>query len=74
MENKTLKKMLAELEQIVGWFETQKEPDIEAGLEKVREGVSLIKQSRKRLQHLENEFEEIKKDIDTEEREEPPTE
>jgi len=56
---------LKKLEEIVEWFENQEEVDVEKGLEKVREGVRLVKASRERLEKVENEFEEIKKDLET---------
>ncbi len=57
--NETLKK----LNQIVSWFESQSELDVEKGLEYVKEGAKLIKSSRQRLGEIENEFKEIKKEI-----------
>ena len=54
---------LAELKKITDWFETQQEIDIEVGLEKVKEAASLIKASKARLAEVENEFEEIKREI-----------
>ena len=59
--NDTLKK----LTQIVSWFESQSELDVEKGLEYVKEGAQLIKSSRERLSEIENEFKEIKKEINT---------
>lgn len=61
--NESLKK----LEEIARWFEEQKEVDVEAGLEKVREGARLIKVARERLKQIENEFEEVKKEIEDDE-------
>jgi len=58
---------LKRLSEIVDWFEQQKDVDVEKGLEKVKEAAILIKGSKKRLAEIENEFEEIKKEIDTEE-------
>ena len=58
--NESLKK----LGEIVDWFEKQKEVDVEAGLEKAREGGRLIKIARERLKQIENEFEEVKKEIE----------
>jgi len=58
---------LKKLAEITAWFDNQKEVDVEEGLKKVREAVSLIKSSRERLKEVENEFEEIKKEIDLEE-------
>lgn len=57
--NETLKK----LANIVSWFESQAELDVEKGLENVKEGAELIKLSRERLLEIENEFKEIKKEI-----------
>ncbi len=57
--NETLKK----LADIVSWFENQSELDVEKGLENVKEGADLIKLSRERLTEIENEFKEIKKEI-----------
>lgn len=64
MDKNELKNSLKKLEEIIGWFDSQEEVDVEAGLEKVKEGVGLIKSSRKRLKKLENEFEEVKKKIE----------
>jgi len=57
--NDTLKKLAG----IVAWFESQDELDVEKGLEYVKEGAELIKSSRERLTHIENEFKEVKKEI-----------
>ncbi|MBW6441057.1 exodeoxyribonuclease VII small subunit [Patescibacteria group bacterium] len=66
MEKTNLSDSLKKLEKIVNWFESQKDIDIEKGLEKVKEGVKLIKSSKERLKKVENEFEEIKKEINNE--------
>ena len=58
-----LSENLKKLSQIVSWFESQSELDVEKGLEYVKEGASLIKVSRERLGEIENEFKEIKKEI-----------
>lgn len=57
--NDTLKKLSG----IVAWFESQNELDVEKGLEYVKEGAELIKSSRERLTQIENEFKEVKKEI-----------
>lgn len=57
--NETLKK----LSQIVSWFESQEELDVEKALGYVKEGAELIKESKARLSEIENEFQEIKKEI-----------
>ncbi len=61
-----LTKNLQQLTEITTWFDNQEEVDIEEGLKKVKQAAELIKTSRKRLKSIENEFEEIKKDIDVE--------
>lgn len=61
-----LTKNLAKLSEIADWFENQQEVDVEEGLVKVREAAELIKTSRGRLREIENEFEEIKRDIEQE--------
>jgi exonuclease VII small subunit len=62
-----LKNSLNELEEIINWFDRQEEVDVEGGLEKVKEGVTLIKSSRERLKELSNEFEEVKKELEEDE-------
>ena len=57
---------LKKIQGIISWFEEQEEVDVETGLEKVKEGAALIKSSRKRLQEIENEFEIVKKDLESE--------
>ena len=58
---------LDKLERIVAWFDEQESVQVEAGLEKVREGAALIKELRGRLKTVENEFEELKKDLNADE-------
>lgn len=59
-----LKESLKKLNEIVEWFESQEEVDVEAGLEKVKEGAELVKACKKRLSEIENEFEEIQRDAE----------
>ena len=61
---KNLSDNLKKLSEITKWFENQEEVDIEEGLKKAREAVELIKISKERLKVVENEFEEIKKEVD----------
>lgn len=58
-----LSENLKKLSQIVSWFESESDLDIEKGLEYVKEGAELIKSSRERLAEIENQFKEIKKEI-----------
>ncbi|MBI5147691.1 MAG: exodeoxyribonuclease VII small subunit [Parcubacteria group bacterium] len=65
MEKKeSISKLLADLESAIGWFEKQNDLDLEEGLKKVREGADLIKELKKRLQDVENEFSDIKKELE----------
>ena len=58
-----LTKSLAELGDIVSWFENQSNVDVEVGLEKVRATAALITASKTRLSEIENEFRELEKEI-----------
>ncbi len=58
-----VKESLNQLEEIVSWFESQDDIDIEKGLKKVKEGVVIIKGLKKRLKVVQNEFNEIRKDL-----------
>ena len=64
MEKTNLGESLEKLEKIAEWFKSQEEVDVEQGLEKVKEGARLIKVSKERLKKVENEFEEVKKELD----------
>lgn len=69
MAKNTLKDSLKKLKDIVEWFDNQEEIDVEAGLEKVKEGAGLIKESKKQLKELENEFEKVKEELEENEAE-----
>jgi len=60
-----LTESLTELNEIVAWFGSQDDVDVEQGLEKVREAAKLIKGSKARLAQIENEFTEIEKEMGT---------
>jgi exodeoxyribonuclease VII small subunit len=60
----TLGDSIKKLEKISQWFDEQEEIDLEKGLEKVKEGAALIRESRSRLKVIENEFEEIKAEME----------
>lgn len=62
-----LNESLKKLEVIASWFESRREVDVEEGLKKVKEGALLAKEAKKRLQEIENEFEEVKRGLETEE-------
>ncbi len=55
---------LKKLSEIADWFSSQKQVDVEEGLVKVKEAAGLIKESRERLSEIQNEFTEIRKQID----------
>lgn len=65
MAQNKLKDSLKKLKEIVLWFDNQEEIDVETALEKVKQGVVLIKESRGQLKELENEFEKVKQDLNT---------
>lgn len=65
-DTKNLNQNLRRLSEITEWFDHQEEVDVEEGLKKVKEAVTLIKASKSRLKEVENEFEEIKKEIEAE--------
>jgi len=63
-DKKSLKQHLKDINSILQWFEAQEELDVEEALEKIKKASDLIKESRERLTDVENEFKEIKKDIE----------
>jgi len=52
---------ISRLEEINEWFQNE-EIDLDKGLKKLKEGNSLIKECRKRLKKVENEFIKIKQE------------
>ena len=58
------KDQLKEISAILEWFDSQEELDVEAALEKIQRAGELIKSSKKRLVEIENEFKEIKKEVE----------
>jgi exonuclease VII small subunit len=55
---------LKEIEEILAWFESQDELDVEQALEKVKKAAALIKVSKDRLSKIENEFKEVKAQVE----------
>lgn len=66
MPKMNLSESLKKVQAIIAWFDEQEEVDVEKGLEKIKEGTILIKESRTRLKEIENEFEVVKKDLEKE--------
>ncbi len=64
MSSSNVDEKLKRLAEIAEWFDTQEEVDVEEGLTRVKEAATLIAESKVRLKEIENEFEEIKKEID----------
>ncbi|MCX6719153.1 MAG: exodeoxyribonuclease VII small subunit [Candidatus Taylorbacteria bacterium] len=62
-EKVNLKDSLKKLNDIAVWFEEQEEVDVEAGLERLKEGAELVKVCKKRLSEIENEFEQIQREV-----------
>jgi len=69
LDTKNLNDSLKRLAEITEWFDNQEEIDVEEGLKKVKEAAELIRASKERLKTIENEFEEIKKGIEEETKE-----
>lgn len=57
--------LISRLEKIVQWFDAREDVDVEEALKKVKEGAELVKTLKSRLNKVENEFEEVKKNLDT---------
>ena len=55
---------LGRLEEIVNWFENQKDVDVGEGLKRVKEGAAIIKDLKTRLKEVETEFNEIKQELE----------
>lgn len=68
-EKENLQSALQQLEKIVEDL-SKKDVNVEAGLEKFKEGVALIKICRGQLQKAENEFKKLKSELDIKENEE----
>jgi hypothetical protein len=60
----SISQSLEKLEKLIKWFDEQDQVDVQEGLDKVREGAVLVKELRTKLKTVENEFEELKKDLD----------
>ncbi len=66
MPKVNLSESLKKVQDIIRWFDNQEEVDVEKGLEKIKEGTLLIKESKVRLKAIENEFEVVKKELEQE--------
>ncbi len=64
MKKLDINEALKKLEGIANWFEKEEAVDVERGIDKVKEGVLLIKQLRDRLKEVSNEFNEIKAELE----------
>ncbi len=63
-DKETLQNNLNTLAEISEWFEFRNEIDIEEGLIKLKQAAEIIKSIKKRLREINNEFEEIKIEIE----------
>ena len=70
MEKKNLKSALQQLEAITEEL-NQNDVDVELGLQKFKEGVSLIKWCRNQMQRVENEFIQLKQELEDKQKEKP---
>lgn len=68
-EKENLQSTLQQLEKIVEDL-SKRDVDVEAGLDKFKEGVALIKVCREQLQKAENEFKKLKSELNVEEEDE----
>lgn len=59
-----LKDILNELENIVKWFENQKDLDLEEGLEKFKMAMNYLKEAKNKIKFIENEFKKVKKEVE----------
>lgn len=62
-DQNSLASALAELEKIAQWFEEQEDIDVQKGIEKVKRGAILLKQTKKQLADIENDFQEVQKNL-----------
>jgi len=62
-ETETLSSALKKLEQLIDELNNQ-EPDIEDALKKFNDGVALVRYCRQELQHAENEFIRLQRELD----------
>jgi exonuclease VII small subunit len=58
-----LKENLKKISEIVSWFESETDLDLEKALEQIKLGAKLVKESKEKLKEIENEFKELKKDL-----------
>ena len=66
MENKfDFSETIKELEEISLWFQNE-EIDLDEGLAKFKKGAALIKKCRQHLKEVENQFFEVKKEVEEE--------
>ena len=63
-EKDSLQELMTKLEKTVEWFQSREDIDLEQGLERVKEAATLIKTLKGKLKEIENEFIEIKRDLD----------
>ena len=63
-DKETIAQSLGKLEKIIEWFDEQSDVQVEEGLKRVRSGATLIKELRSRLKEMENEFVELKKELE----------
>ncbi len=61
----SITQQLDKLDKLIRWFDEQEQVDIQEGLVRVKEGTELIKDIKSRLKAVENEFEELKKDLES---------
>lgn len=65
MSKKNIQKSLEELNKIVEKLD-KKDINVEEALKEFKKGVSLIKDCKSKLENIENEFDELKKELEEE--------
>jgi exodeoxyribonuclease VII small subunit len=60
----SINELLTKLEKTVQWFQAREEVDLDEGMKRAKEGAALVKVLKEKLKKIENEFDEIKKDLD----------
>lgn len=77
MSDTNLDETLKKLKEIVDWFDSRQDLEVEEALTKLKEGRALIDEAGGRLKEVENEFTEIEKSFSDKpqlEEDEPPDE
>lgn len=64
-DSQSISRSLEKLEALVRWFDEQEQVDVSEGLTKVKEGAVLVKELKARLKEVENEFTDLKRELES---------